>query len=55
MVSKEGSFKYWVITKSSNDKVIEIKKPEKIPGIISGITTFHKACIGVAPKSKAAS
>ena len=39
-VSKDGSFKYCVITKSSKDKVIEIKNPENIPGRISGNTTL---------------
>ena len=44
-----------VITKSSTDIVKESRKPETIPGIISGSTTLKNAYIGVAPRSRAAS
>ena len=40
-----------VITKSSKDIVIAIRKPAKIPGIIAGIVTLNIVCISVAPKS----
>ena len=55
IVSNDGSFKYWVITKSSSYNVIEIRKPEKIPGKISVSTTLNSEYQGVAPKSRAAS
>ena len=32
-----------------------INAPETIPGVICGTITFNNACIGVAPKSMAAS
>ena len=44
-----------VITKSSNDIVTAIIKPERIPGIIAGIITLSMVCFSVAPRSWAAS
>ena len=41
--------------KSSIEMVTASINPEIIPGRISGIMTFRKACPGVAPKSNAAS
>lgn len=38
-----GSFVKWVITKSSSDIVNASRNPEKIPGMISGRTTFLNA------------
>ena len=42
-------------TKSSMDMVSAITKPENTPGMISGRITLKKPCIGVAPRSCAAS
>ena len=44
-----------VTMKSSKLKVIESRNPDKTPGRISGTITFPNACLGDAPKSKAAS
>ena len=44
-----------VTAKSSIESVNARMKPENIPGLICGIITFLKACIGVAPRSNAAS
>lgn len=41
--------------KSSMDIVKAVSAPETIPGLISGMMTFQKACIQVQPKSWAAS
>ena len=46
---------YAYLEKSSNDNVNASKKPVITPGIISGKITFENACVGVAPKSRAAS
>lgn len=42
-VSIPGPFVKWVITKSSSDIVNASRNPEKIPGMISGRTTFLNA------------
>ena len=44
-----------LMTKSSIDSVKAKRKPVMIPGIISGMITFQKAWLGVAPRSSAAS
>ena len=54
-VSIPGPFVKWVITKSSSDIVNASRNPEKIPGMISGRTTFLNAEEGDAPRSSAAS
>ena len=41
--------------KSSTDMVKAVSAPEMMPGLISGMMTFQKACIHVQPKSCAAS
>ena len=43
------------MTKSSSDSVNAIISPETTPGIIEGSSTFQNACIGVQPRSSAAS
>jgi len=44
-----------VTMKSSKDRVMDNKNPDKMPGMISGMTTLNKAFLWVQPKSKAAS
>ena len=43
------------MTKSSTDMVKAMSRPLTMPGLISGTTTFQKACIQVQPRSWAAS
>ena len=44
-----------LITKSSSERVNAMISPEKIPGIIPGSSTLKKVCVGVHPRSRAAS
>ena len=48
-------FVKWVMIKSSKDMVNAIKKPDKMPGKMSGNTTLKNAYTGDAPRSSAAS
>ena len=50
----EGLTKY-EITKSSRESVNAITIPEITPGIIFGNFTLKNACMGVQPRSRAAS
>ena len=43
------------MTKSSMLMVKAVSAPETMPGLISGMMTFQKACIQVQPRSIAAS
>ena len=43
------------ITKSSSERVNAIMKPVRTPGMMFGSSTFRKDCIGVQPRSSAAS
>ena len=53
-VSTPGPLVKWVMIKSSSDMVNAIRKPERIPGRISGNTTLKKAQVWEAPRSRAA-
>ena len=43
------------IMKSSKDIVKAMSAPDTTPGMICGTMTFHIACVGLAPRSIAAS
>ena len=54
-LSKPAPLVKAVTMKSSSDKVMAKRKPERIPGRISGKMTLKRACLWVQPRSRAAS